>query len=73
MPHSQCSLRENSKFLQNFRPKNNTLREKILTKILIKYYITLQNFHKRKFPKLMSKMQVNFVNEAPELQASSLF
>jgi hypothetical protein len=27
VPHSQCSLRENNKFLQNFRPKNNTLRE----------------------------------------------
>jgi hypothetical protein len=22
LPHSQCSLRENHKFLQNFRPKN---------------------------------------------------
>jgi hypothetical protein len=22
VPHSQCSLRENPKFLQNFRPKN---------------------------------------------------
>jgi hypothetical protein len=27
VPHSQCSLRENSKFLQNFRSKNNTLKE----------------------------------------------
>jgi hypothetical protein len=23
VPHSQCSRRENPKFLQNFRPKNN--------------------------------------------------
>jgi hypothetical protein len=27
VPHSQCSLRENPKVLQNFRPKNNTLGE----------------------------------------------
>jgi hypothetical protein len=26
VPHSQCSLRENPKFLQNFRSKNNTLK-----------------------------------------------
>jgi hypothetical protein len=26
VPHSQCSLRENPKFLQNFRPKNNKLK-----------------------------------------------
>jgi hypothetical protein len=26
VPHSQCSLRENPNFLQNFRPKNNTLK-----------------------------------------------
>jgi hypothetical protein len=25
VPHSQCSLRKNSTFLQNFSPKNNTL------------------------------------------------
>jgi hypothetical protein len=25
--HSQCSLRENPRFLQNFKYKNNTLRE----------------------------------------------
>jgi hypothetical protein len=29
VPHSQSSLRENPKFLQNFRPKNNTLRKNI--------------------------------------------
>jgi hypothetical protein len=28
VPHSQFSLRENPKFLQNFRSKNNTLKEK---------------------------------------------
>jgi hypothetical protein len=28
VPHSQCSLRENPKFLQKFRYKNNTLKEK---------------------------------------------
>jgi hypothetical protein len=27
MPHSQFSLRENPKFLQNFIPKNNRLRD----------------------------------------------
>jgi hypothetical protein len=27
--HSQCSLRENPKFLQNFTSKNNTLKENI--------------------------------------------
>jgi hypothetical protein len=27
VPHSQCSLRENPKFLQNFRSKNNSLKE----------------------------------------------
>ncbi len=29
VPHSQCSLRENPKFLQNSRSKNNTLRPAI--------------------------------------------
>jgi hypothetical protein len=28
VPHSQCSLRKNPKFLQNFRSKNYTLIEK---------------------------------------------
>jgi hypothetical protein len=28
LPHSQCTLRENPKFSQNFRSKNSTLREK---------------------------------------------
>ncbi len=28
VPHLQRSLRENAKFLQNFRSKNNTLKEK---------------------------------------------
>ncbi len=28
VPHSQCSLRENPKFLRNFSSKNNTLIEK---------------------------------------------
>jgi hypothetical protein len=26
VPISQCSLKENTKFLRNFRPKNKTLR-----------------------------------------------
>ena len=29
VPHSQCSLRENTKFLQKSRPKNNTLTESV--------------------------------------------
>jgi hypothetical protein len=56
VPHSQCSLRENPKFLQNFGPKNNTLKRKTITFL-----------HKRKFPKLTSTTQVSFVNEAPGL------
>jgi hypothetical protein len=28
VPHSKCSLMENPKFLQNFRSKNNTFKEK---------------------------------------------
>jgi hypothetical protein len=28
--HSQCSLRENPKLLQNFRPENNTIRDTFL-------------------------------------------
>jgi hypothetical protein len=35
VPHSQCSLRENPKFLQNFRSKNKTLKEKNLTNIFV--------------------------------------
>ncbi len=34
VPHSQCSLKENPKFLQNFRSKNNTLKETFLLKFL---------------------------------------
>jgi hypothetical protein len=57
VPHSQCSLRENPKFLQNFRSKNNTLKEKIWLEFLFNvchynsglsfkiknYYINSQN------------------------------
>jgi hypothetical protein len=58
VPLSQCSLRENPKFLQNFRPKNGTLGENFqLKKFLFNichfnsgltfknknYYITSQN------------------------------
>jgi hypothetical protein len=35
VPHSQCSLWENPKFLQNFKFKNNKLRE------ISKYYFCL--------------------------------
>jgi hypothetical protein len=37
VPHSQSSLRENPKFLQNFRPKNNTLLGNF--KLLFSFYI----------------------------------
>jgi hypothetical protein len=38
MPNSQCSLRENPKFLQNFRPKNNTLKNNCKVLILFNIY-----------------------------------
>jgi hypothetical protein len=57
VPHSQCSLRENPKFLQTFRSENNTLKEQFwliflfnichcnsgLAFISINYYITENN------------------------------
>jgi translation initiation factor 4A len=33
VPHSQCSLRENHKFLQNFSSENNALKEIVFTNI----------------------------------------
>jgi hypothetical protein len=82
--HSQGSLRENPKFLQNFRTKNNILIDNFYLIFLFNiyhfdsdfalqnnYYTTSQKlcvFPKRKFPKLMLKKQVSFVNEVPELE-----
>jgi hypothetical protein len=57
VPHSQCSLRENPKFLQNLRSKNNTLKATFWLIFLLNichcnsglalkcknYYITSQN------------------------------
>ncbi len=43
------------------------------SKNLLHYFTKLSVFHKRKFPKLRSKMQVSFVNEAPDLYLSSLW
>jgi hypothetical protein len=37
VPHSQCSPRENPKFLKNFRPKNNTLTGNVW--LLFSFYI----------------------------------
>jgi hypothetical protein len=68
----KCSLRDNPKFLKKFRPKNNTLKDSCwlcnsdLAFNSKTYFITSQNlFHKRKFPKIASKIQVSFVKEAP--------
>jgi hypothetical protein len=78
VPHSQGSLRENPKFLQNFSFKNNTLKDKswliLLFQIrhynsgleLIYYFTKLYVFYKRKFPKVKSETEVSFVNEAPD-------
>jgi hypothetical protein len=38
VPHSQCSLRKNPKFLQNFRSINNTLKENFNLKFLFNIY-----------------------------------
>jgi hypothetical protein len=66
-----------SYFLQNFRSKNNPLKEIFClissiviqawhSKLKLLHYLTkFYVFHKRKFPKLMSEMQVSFMNEAP--------
>jgi hypothetical protein len=72
-----CLIGKNPKFLQNFRSKNNTLKEPklgLISDIVIQfwlsnvkllYYLTkLCVYHQRKFSKLMSKLQVSFVNEA---------
>jgi hypothetical protein len=75
VPHSHCSLRENTKFLPNFRPKNNTLTDNCLlifffffyhfnSGLALKnedYFITSQILC---IPKLTSKMPVSFVTEA---------
>jgi hypothetical protein len=37
MPNSQCSLRGNPKFLQNFGPENNIALRKFLNNIFIQY------------------------------------
>jgi hypothetical protein len=86
--NSQCSLRKKFKFLQNFRSKNNTIIEKFWPKFWFNiwhgnsgltfnsknYYIISLNclFHKRKFSKLTSKMNVSFVNEALDSVGNSM-
>jgi hypothetical protein len=42
VPHSQCSLKENPKNLQNYSPKHNTLRNKFKVMFLfeIDYFIS---------------------------------
>jgi hypothetical protein len=46
VPHSQCLLKENPKFLQNFRSKNNTLKENfdfyfcLISAILMKAWLS---------------------------------
>jgi hypothetical protein len=57
VPHSQCSLRENPKFLQNFRFKNNTLRENISLIFLYNIAILIQAWHSKvKTIKYFSKL-----------------
>jgi hypothetical protein len=80
VPQSQCSLRENPKFLQNFRSKNNTLKKNIdqylclISVIVIQAWhskvklfhscIKLYVFHKENSQNLR-QTQMSFVNEAP--------
>jgi hypothetical protein len=83
VPDSQYSLRENPKFLQNCKPKNNTLKE-IFGLILFfnichcnsclafkikNYDIALENFMHfiRENSKTCIKKQLSFVKEAPAL------
>jgi hypothetical protein len=35
VPHLQCSLRDNPRFFQNFRAKNDTDKDKFLSDIFI--------------------------------------
>ena len=55
VPHSQCSLREKPKFLQNFRPKNNTLKGNIC--LLFSFNCVYQL--KENFQNLRQKRQKN--------------
>ena len=64
VPHSQCLLKENPKFLQNFRSKSYRPKENfcLIFAIAIQtWYSKVKTivFHKKKFPKLKSKMQVS--------------
>jgi hypothetical protein len=78
VPHSQFSFKENPKVLQNLKitqlkiifGENFCLMSGIVIQVwhskkLLICFPKLYVFHKRKSPKVMSKMQVRFVNEAP--------
>jgi hypothetical protein len=74
VPDSQCLLKENSKFLQNFSFKNSTFKENCRLTILFnichynsglalkskkpKQLHCFTKFRKRKFPKFTSRTQV---------------
>jgi hypothetical protein len=47
VPHSQCSLRENPKFLQNFRYKNNKLKKKFRLIFCLMSAIVIQAWHSK--------------------------
>ncbi len=57
VPHSQCSLVESPKFLQNFRPENNTLKENFQLIFLLMFAILIQACHlKIKTSKFLHKI-----------------
>jgi hypothetical protein len=47
VPHSQCSLRENPKFLQNFRPKSNTLKGNVWPLFSFYVYHSILGLHSK--------------------------
>jgi hypothetical protein len=64
VPHSECSLKENPRFLQNFRPKNSTLRGNVLLLFSYNIYHSILGLtFKGKKNCFMSQNCVHFLRE----------
>ena len=73
VPHSQCSLKETPKFLQNFRCKNNTQREKIWLIILFNICHCNEglSFKSKKLLHYLAKLYIFHKRKFPKLNSET--
>ena len=73
MPHSQHSLRENPKFLLNFRPKNYTLKGNFrqIFSFNIYYYIPGLTFKSKNYLFYITKLCVLHKRKFPKLTSET--